>query len=126
MQWVFSQPPPWEVAWVADGAEALDFLQRKRKHKEAWKPDLIVMSLALPRCKGMEVLMRIKADPTLRSIPVVIWSVSSFQEDIDRAYREGAAVYLMKPAFEREVRRQALALRRLFEWARLPSQGPHP
>jgi hypothetical protein len=31
MQWVFSQPPPWEVAWVADGAEALDFLQRKRK-----------------------------------------------------------------------------------------------
>lgn len=84
----------------------------------------MVLNLRLPKLNGLQVLAKIKADPTLRHIPVVIWSVSTSSEDIDRAYAEGAAVYLAKPPYERELRYQALALRRLFEWARFPSQDP--
>jgi len=123
MEWAFRLPPAWEVARAADGVEALDFLFQRGKHREAWVPDLIVLNLRLPKYRGMEVLERIKAEPRLASIPVVIWSVSTFPEDIMRAYRHGAAVYLSKPAWPRDQCRQALWLRRLFDWAQLPTPG---
>lgn len=123
MEWAFRLPPAWEVARAADGAEALDFLFQRGEHREAWVPDLIVLNLRLPKCCGMEVLGRIKAEPRLASIPVVIWSVSTFPEDIARAYQYGAAVFLSKPPWPRDQCRQALWLRRLFDWAQLPTSG---
>ncbi|MCD5408296.1 response regulator [Candidatus Bipolaricaulota bacterium] len=123
MEWAFQRPPAWEVARVADGAEALDFLFRQGRHLDAWLPDLIVLNLRLPKLCGLEVLPRIKAEPRLAPIPVVIWSVSTSPENISRAYQNGAAIYLTKPARAREARRQALWLRRLFDWAQLPTPG---
>jgi len=123
MEWVFRRAPAWEVARVADGAEALDFLFQRGKHREAWVPDLIVLNLRLPRCNGLEVLERIKAEPRLASIPVAIWTVSTSPEDIRRAYQQGAAVYLSKPVRPGDQCRQGLWLRRLFDWAQLPTPG---
>ena len=117
---VFLRPPPWEVAWVPDGGEALDFLYRRGKHAATWTPDLILLNVRLPKVTGLEVLKQVKADPQLRSIPVVIWTVSTSQETIESAYGNGAAIYLSKPYSLHELERQLLALRRLLDLARFP------
>ncbi len=67
----------------------------------------------------------IKGDPSLRKIPVVMWSVCSIQVDIDKLYGLGIAVYLVKRVGAREERRQALALRRSFGMARFPCVSRH-
>jgi two-component system response regulator len=118
---VFLRPPPWEVAWVPDGGEALDFLYRRGKHAATWTPDLILLNVRLPKVTGLEVLKQVKVDPRLRSIPVVIWTVSTSQETVEEAYGLGAAIYLSKPYPLRELERQLLALRRLFDLARFPA-----
>ncbi|MFH1609069.1 MAG: response regulator [Candidatus Bipolaricaulota bacterium] len=81
-----------------DGAEALDFLFRKGKHKDAPRPNLILLDLDLPKVKGMAVLAKIKEDERLRKIPVVVLTVSTSDEEMARAYDSGAAGFLNKPA----------------------------
>ncbi|MGY4706987.1 response regulator [Candidatus Bipolaricaulota sp. J31] len=121
MIWAFSLPPAWEVIHVDNGFDALDYLHRCGRFADVPLPDLIITCLRLPSSNGLEILMEVKKDPRLRVIPVVIWSVCEDQERcVDQAYRLGAAVYLMKPVRAREERRQALALRRLFDAVRLP------
>lgn len=80
-----------------DGVEALAFLRREGKHEGATRPDLILLDLNLPRKGGREVLEEIKADPSLRSIPVVILSSSQAEQDILRAYDLHANCYVTKP-----------------------------
>ena len=121
MIWAFSLPPAWEVVHVDSGFAALDYLRRRGRFVDVPLPDLIITCLRLPGPSGLEILMEVKKDPRFRVIPVVIWSVCEDQEKcVNQAYKLGAAVYLMKPVGVREGRRQALALRRLFDVARLP------
>lgn len=125
MEWAFRLPPPWEVVWVGSGEEALDYFRGRGPHADTGLPDLIVLNLRLPGMHGGEVLEEIKRDPSLRKIPVVMWSVCSIQVDIDKLYGLGAAVYLVKRVRSREERRQALALRRLFDMAHFPCVSRH-
>ena len=81
-----------------DGAEALDFLFRKGKHKDAPRPNLILLDLNLPKVKGQVILDKIKKDEKLRKIPVVVLTVSDSEEEMARAYDSGAAGFLNKPA----------------------------
>jgi len=67
---------------VGDGEEALAFLRRQGKYADVPRPDLILLDLNLPRKDGREVLSEIKADETLRRIPVVILTTSSAERDI--------------------------------------------
>jgi two-component system, chemotaxis family, response regulator Rcp1 len=71
---------------VVDGVEALAFLRREGEHATAVRPDLILLDLNLPKMDGRQVLAEIKADPTLRQIPVVILTSSQAEEDICRSY----------------------------------------
>jgi len=87
----------YELHWVKNGAEALDFLFRKGKYEEAPRPNLILLDLKLPRKPGLTVLAEIKKDEVLRKIPVVVLTVSKSEEDIARAYDSGAAGFLNKP-----------------------------
>jgi two-component system response regulator len=85
---------------VKDGAEALDFIYCKgmyalRKSKENLK--LILLDLKMPKVTGMEVLEKIKSDPDLKSIPVVILSSSKEDPDIKKCYALGANSYIVKP-----------------------------
>ncbi|MFI1913819.1 response regulator [Nocardia sp. NPDC020380] len=80
-----------------DGEEALDFLYRKGAHEHACRPDLILLDLNLPKYDGQEVLARIKSDPSLSSIPVVILTTSAAEEDILRSYELHANAYVTKP-----------------------------
>lgn len=82
---------------VTDGEEAMAFVRRQGKYAEAPRPDLILLDLNLPRKDGREVLVELKEDERLRSIPVVILTVSSAEEDILKAYNLHANCYITKP-----------------------------
>ncbi|WP_330279262.1 response regulator [Streptomyces sp. NBC_00569] len=82
---------------VRDGLEALDFLYRRGEHAGAPRPDLILLDLNLPKYDGRQVLERIKSDPDLNHIPVVVLTTSSAEEDILRSYKLHANAYVTKP-----------------------------
>lgn len=82
---------------VNDGEELLDFLRRRGTYKNAPRPGLILLDLNMPRKDGREALHEIKADPSLRTIPVVVLTTSSEEEDILRTYDLGANSYITKP-----------------------------
>jgi CheY-like chemotaxis protein len=82
---------------VGDGEEAMDYLRRQGKFKDALRPDLVLLDLNLPKKDGREVLREVKADPDLSLIPVVVLTTSSGDEDILRSYQLHANAYIAKP-----------------------------
>lgn len=82
---------------VYDGVEATDFLFKKNQYQNTPKPDLIILDLNLPKKNGQEVLAEIKADENLKSIPVIILTISKAEEDIIRSYNLHANCFLIKP-----------------------------
>ncbi|MEV6388255.1 response regulator [Nocardia xishanensis] len=80
-----------------DGQEALDFLYRQGEYADAPRPDLILLDLNLPKYDGRQVLEKIKADPELTHIPVVVLTTSAAEEDILRSYKLHANAYVTKP-----------------------------
>jgi two-component system, chemotaxis family, response regulator Rcp1 len=82
---------------VGDGEEALLYLRRSGKYNNAPRPHLILLDLNLPKKDGREVLAEIKADPQLRSIPVIVLTTSNAEIDILRAYDLHANCYITKP-----------------------------
>lgn len=85
---------------VRDGLEAVEYLLRQGGQKDSvsWRgPDLILLDLNLPRMNGREVLERIRATPSLRTVPVVVLTTSRRQEDVEQMYAAGANTYMEKP-----------------------------
>ncbi|MBU3023222.1 response regulator [Aestuariibacter sp. A3R04] len=85
---------------VEDGVELLAYLRREGKYadpKDSPRPSLILLDLNMPRKDGREALQEIKADPSLRAIPVVILTTSKEEEDMLRGYDLGCASYITKP-----------------------------
>jgi CheY-like chemotaxis protein len=80
-----------------DGQEGLDFLYRRGEFADAPRPDLILLDLNLPKYNGRQLLERIKNDSDLDSIPVVVLTSSSLEEDILRSYNLHANAYVTKP-----------------------------
>jgi CheY-like chemotaxis protein len=83
---------------VHDGVEALAFLRREGKYSEAPRPDIILLDLNMPRKDGRELLAEIKHDENLQSIPVIVLTSSSAEQDIRNAYSLHANCYITKPA----------------------------
>lgn len=86
-----------QVHVASDGAEALAFLKREGVHRDAPIPDVVFLDLGMPRVDGFQVLVEMKADPELRSIPVIVMSSSDAEKDLARAYDAQIAAYLVKP-----------------------------
>ena len=82
---------------VRDGEQALAFLRREGAFRSAPTPDQILLDLNLPRRDGREVLEDMKADPSLKHIPVVVLTSSQADEDILRSYRLHANCFITKP-----------------------------
>jgi two-component system response regulator len=82
---------------VNDGEELLSFLRREGKYVDAPRPGLILLDLNMPKKDGREALSEIKRDPRFRSIPIVVLTTSSQEEDILRSYDLGANSYITKP-----------------------------
>jgi CheY-like chemotaxis protein len=82
---------------VEDGVQAMEFLRRQGRYSNAPRPDLIMLDLNLPRKDGREVLAELKADDSLKLIPVVVLTTSRAEEDVLRAYQLHANCYITKP-----------------------------
>jgi chemotaxis family two-component system response regulator Rcp1 len=82
---------------AGDGVEAMAFLRREGPHRNAPRPDLILLDLNLPRMDGREVLTHIKSDTGLMTIPIVILTTSDAEADIVKSYELHANCYLSKP-----------------------------
>jgi two-component system, chemotaxis family, response regulator Rcp1 len=80
-----------------DGEEAMAFLRRQGEYASVPRPEVILLDLNLPRMDGREVLEAIKADPDLMTIPVVVLTTSSAEQDIIRTYKLHANCYITKP-----------------------------
>jgi CheY-like chemotaxis protein len=110
-----------------DGEEALDFLYRRGAHAEAPRVDLVLLDLNLPKYDGRQVLERIRADPDLTHLPVVVLTTSSSEEDILRSYKLHANAYVTKPV---DVSQFIAAVRQIDDFflsvVRLPHQWMPP
>lgn len=82
---------------VPDGKEAILYLKKEGQYRDAPRPDIILLDLNLPKMDGREVLARIKSDPALKSIPVVVLTSSKADDDIMKAYNNHANSYITKP-----------------------------
>ena len=82
---------------VEDGVDAMKYLHKEEPYQNAQIPDLILLDLNMPRMSGQEVLNKVRTDPNLNRIPIVILTTSDAQEDIDAAYDNHANAYVTKP-----------------------------
>ena len=85
-----------DIVVVRDGAEAIEFLfSNKREGRDL--PQFILLDLKLPKVSGLEVLERIRKEPSTALIPVVILTSSKQEEDRAAGYRLGVNSYVRKP-----------------------------
>lgn len=92
------------VVVVSDGEEALDYLYKRGEYADAISPDLIILDLNLPKISGYDVLKEIKSNETFRTIPVIVFTVSTNEQDVETAYKLGANSFIQKPAEPDEMR----------------------
>ena len=87
------------ITHVRDGADALDYLNRRGEFagRAEDQPALILLDLKLPKVDGLEVLRQIKSDPALRMIPVVMMTSSRQEQDLVHSYQLGVNAYVVKP-----------------------------
>lgn len=83
--------PKFNIEHSIDGKRFLDSL-----HTCA-EPDLIFLDLNIPKKNGIDCLVELRQRKNLKSTPVIIYSTSSNFEDIDRCYKNGCTLYLVKP-----------------------------
>ena len=85
------------VQVARDGEDALAMLRHEGHHKNIKRPDLILLDLNMPRMNGHEFLEIIKADDDLKSIPVLVMTMSQSDADMMRSYQSHASSYISKP-----------------------------
>ena len=120
----FKKKPAWEIAVVKDGEEALDFVLRRGAYADAWRPDLFILNINMPKIDGLDVLKQVKAVPYLATIPIVMWTVSQQIMDIERAYKRGAAAFISKPVDDGEMKQCAIAIRTFWDRVQFPDTIP--
>ena len=107
-----------------DGEEGLNYLYRRGEFADAPRPDLILLDLNLPKYDGRQLLEKIKSDPDLSRIPVVVLTTSSAEEDILKSYKLHANAYVTKPV---DLDQFMKAVRQIDEFfvqvVRLPGNG---
>ena len=91
------EPVNLRVHVVRDGEEAIAYLRRQGKYKNAPMPGLILLDINMPKKNGFEVLYEIKADPSLMHIPVIMLTTSDSEADIVKSYAKGACSFITKP-----------------------------
>ncbi|MES2703298.1 MAG: response regulator [Bacteroidota bacterium] len=88
------------IIHLKDGAEALDFIFHEGVYSdlpEESHPKVILLDIKMPKVNGIEVLRRVKADDKTREIPIVIFTSSDEDPDVEECYRLGVNSYVVKP-----------------------------
>ena len=91
---------PHGIVVARDGADALEFLFGTGRYEGrdlTITPLLVLLDLKLPKVNGLEVLRRVREDSRTRSIPVIVFTSSTEEQDILDSYRLGANSYIRKP-----------------------------
>lgn len=83
------------LAFVYDGIELLEYL-REPSHIDA-SPGIILLDLNMPKMNGLETLKALKKNESWKKIPVIIFSNSDYEKDIEESYQLGASSYIVKP-----------------------------
>jgi CheY-like chemotaxis protein len=88
-----------DIRFVEDGEELLEYLRHQGNYnaRNAPWPNLLMLDLNMPRVNGFQALERIKEDPALRRLPVVVMTTSSADEDVVRTYNMGVNSFITKP-----------------------------
>jgi len=116
-----------EMRFVVDGQELMDYLRREGAYADpavdAPRPGIILLDLNMPRKDGREALAEIKADDSLRQIPVVVLTTSKDEEDVVRSYDLGVNSFITKPVtFDGLVEALRTWQRYWFELVELPDR----
>ena len=115
-----------DLKTVGDGDELMDYLYHRGKHAppgSSPRPGLVLLDLNMPRKDGREALREMKADPVLRSIPVVILTTSKAEEDIGNTYGLGANSFITKPVtFDGLVQAMKVVAEYWLQIVRLPNR----
>ena len=85
-----------KIQVLRDGDEAINFLFRDPSPAEH-PPKVILLDVKLPKITGLEILRKIKADPRLKTVPVVMLTSSQEEKDIVESYQLGVNSYIVKP-----------------------------
>lgn len=118
MAQISAAPCATQVEWVQDGEEAIDRLSGRDP-----LPDMVLLDLKLPKIDGHEVLRRVKNNPELRFIPVVMITTSEREEDVRAAYEEHVNAYLVKPTDFAQLRDMILDTIRFWcRWNQAPAR----
>jgi CheY-like chemotaxis protein len=115
-----------EVIVVRDGAEALDYLYQRGKYTDraSGLPAVVLLDLNMPKVDGLEVLQRMKIDPVLKQVPVVMVTSSRVEQDLVRSYELGVNAFVVKPVdFQKFIE----SIRQIgFFWAIINEPPPSP
>ncbi len=119
--------PDDNLIFVEDGEKLLQYLRRQGDYAalpDTGLPDLILLDLNMPRMDGREALREIKRDPFLKQIPIVVFTTSQSDEDVERSYALGVNSFIVKPtSFDEMVRAFGTVIDYWFETCRLPGRG---
>lgn len=88
-----------EIIIARDGSEAIDYLYRQGAHEKrlVGDPAVVILDLKLPKIDGLEVLERVKKDPALRHVPIVMLTSSREEQDVVKSYEFGVNAFVVKP-----------------------------
>ena len=104
---------------TANGKEALEYL----KNNGNKKPCIILLDLNMPKMNGIEFLQIVKADDTLKKIPVIVLTTSSQQQDIVESFKLGVAGYIVKSVDYAEYTEAISTINLYWTLSKLPSNG---
>jgi CheY-like chemotaxis protein len=104
---------------TANGEEALEYL----KNNDNKKPCIILLDLNMPKMNGIEFLQIVKADDTLKMIPVIVLTTSSQQQDIIESFELSVAGYIVKSVDYTEFTQAISAINLYWTLNKLPSNG---
>ena len=115
---------PYSLRVLTDGEKAHHFLHTVAEGRERPVPDLILLDINLPKLDGHELLAFIKRHEQLQHIPVVMFTTSSAEKDVAKAYKNQVNCYITKPAEAEEFIRVLQEIEQF--WSRicqLPGRG---
>ncbi|MBG89875.1 MAG: two-component system response regulator [Verrucomicrobiales bacterium] len=110
---------------VGDGEKALDYLNLRGAYSNRPNalPAVALLDIKMPKVSGIDVLERMKKDPRLAGIPVVMLTSSRKEANVLRCYQHGANAYAIKPVdFDEFIK--TVKLRRTPRWNSCPSRSP--
>ena len=83
---------------ILNGNEVMQYLRQEQRYQYASRPDILILDLNLPGKHGFEILTEIKADPLLKTIPIVVLTSSKSKQDVITSYQLQASCYIIKPS----------------------------